>query len=221
MKKRLIALAITLCVALVMVVPAGAVAIGKQTVSDEQYQEYVKIVEEVSQEYGVEVFACPIEEMTIQYSAEEYEAEIREFCAEMEELQNAAAISSSGDSTTNPSAPGSGTKILNVNTTRPVGNGYFGWTLRGRAVIASTNGISPYRYSGSVSIDEVNCYLRPSAEYTATLVGGSSQTSANGSIRVASQTVQIKKNGTAEATFTLSARFNLNTSTGVVTMTAA
>lgn len=222
MKLRLISIIMALFVVMTLIIPAGAKEIltdeGNHVgITDELYHEYSKIAEEVGHEYGLEITPCSAKEMTTKYSVEEYEAQIREFCVEMKELQEATR-EIAGNSTTNPSSPGFGTKILTVNTTRTIDNGTFGWTIRGKAVIGGTN---PYYYSENVVIEELTCYLRPSNIYTVSNIGSSTQTYINSYTRKANQQVQIKKNGVAMTTKTISARFVLNTSTGVVTMTAA
>lgn len=91
------------------------------------------------------------------------------------------------------------------------------WTIYGTAVIV-TNGPLPYNFSNA-TISELSLIRRPSKEYTFRLSGKPTVISKSSSLWQVSQLMEIKKNGTAAGSTYAVARFNLNTNTGVVTMT--
>ena len=219
MKKYLVSVFLVLCLSLTLAVSAWAVEPNGQVVSEEQYQEYVEIAKSVCQEYGMEygedVSACPISEVTKVYTPEEYRAEVEEFCEVISSLQNPITTYASGDSNSNPSAGGNGTKNLTVNSPYNVDGGYFLWTLHARAVIG---GGGPYYYT-SATMEESVLIRRPSNAYTCVYAAPRLKSSTS-TTRVFTQAVTIKKNGVAVTAtpHTLTAQLSLNTSTGVVTL---
>lgn len=219
MKKRVGALMLTLILVVALAIPAGAVGNQGQVVSDAQYQEYVQIAEAMCQKYGLEygsdVLVCPVEEMTIAYTPEEYEVEIEEFCEAILSLKNPVTLYASGDSNSNPSAGENGIKNLTVNSSYNTDGGYFLWTIHARAVIG---GGKPYYYT-SATMEESTLIKRPSNAYTC-VYGTPALKSSSTTTRVFQQAVTINKSGVAvnPSPHMLTARLSLNTDTGVVTL---
>lgn len=210
MKKRFGTLILALLLAFSLAIPVGAAGNDTQEISDAQYQEYVQIAKELSQEYDLTISACPKEEMTKAYTADEYEAEMRELC------EGAPVVFGSGDSTSNPSSSGAGTKLLTVNTPINNGEGYFLIRVDGSAVV---NGVSPYYYSPAPKITALTLIKRPSNEYTIVKVG-TPVSGGTASAKTSAQKIELRKSGVGQATYVITARFDLNVDTGRVTMTA-
>lgn len=211
MKQRFGTFALALVMALTLAIPAGAV--DTSAISEELYQEYSQIAEEVGAEYGIEVTACPREEMDTVYSLEEYEQEVREFCSTVSDL----VITGEGDTTTNPSGPKAGKKTLTVNTPISNGEGYFLITITGYAEV---EGASPYYFYTPPIIKELTLIRRPSSDYTMTKIG-SPVSGGSGATKTSTQKINLKRTGLVGVNYNITATFSLATSTGKVTMTAS
>ena len=218
MKKRMITFALTLVMVLSLAIPAGATTPDSTVVSEELYQEYTNITEQVAQERNISLKICPLSEMTEIRSLDEFETDLQELCDVITAIKSPDFLSvTNSNSTGNPSSGGAGTKNLQVNITKTMNAGTFMWTIYGPAVIV-TNGPLPYNFSNA-TISELSLIRRPSKEYTFRLSGKPTVISKSSSLWQVSQLMEIKKNGTAAGSTYAVARFNLNTNTGVVTMT--
>lgn len=225
--KKMISLALATCMALALAVSVGAAGTEDMVVSEEQYQKYEEIAQQVSEETGVGVVPCPREEMNKVYTEEEYRESMVDFCKVIEAIEQPDVTTSSVQAFNNPSAGGNGTKIMTVNMPKNYDGGYFLWTIYGRAVIA---GGGPYHYDSSAgiagtgtTIDEIKLVTRPSSNYTSTNYGGVTKVSSTNTVRILEQKISLKKLGVAvtDTPISMKARFTLDTSTGKVTLTTA
>lgn len=221
-RKKMISLALAICLALALAVSVGAT---ETAVSEEQYQKYQEIAQQISEETGVSVVPCPREEMDKVYTEEEYRESLIDFCKVIKAVKKPNITTSPMQVLNNPSAGGNGTKIMTVNMPKNYDGGYFLWTIYGRAVIT---GGGPYHYDSSAgiastgtTIDEVKLVTRPSSNYTSSNYGGVRKVSSTSTTRVLEQKISLKKLGVAvtDDPISVKARFTLDTSTGKVTLT--
>ena len=120
MKKRMITFALTLVMVLSLAIPAGATTPDSTVVSEELYQEYTNITEQVAQERNISLKICPLSEMTEIRSLDEFETDLQELCDVITAIKSPDFLSvTNSNSTGNPSSGGAGTKNLQVNITNP------------------------------------------------------------------------------------------------------
>lgn len=216
MKKYMMSLALVLALSLSFAIPAYAVDTETPEVSEEQYQSYLEIANQVSEERGIEITVGDRADMSKSYTDEEFEKEVEEFCDVIDALKDSSAITPYGYGS-NPSEGGYGTKYLTVNTSKNLDNGYFLFTITGKANVTGTK---PY-YLGAVSIENIVAVRTPSSRYACILSGSSTSATVSSTVKTAQRDMKIYKDNELMATVKVQARFSLNQSTGVVTMTGS
>ncbi len=212
MKKKFATLTLALILACSLAIPAGAVGTETPVVSEEQYQSYLDIASQVSEERGIEITVCDREDMSEAYTDEEFANEMEEFCDVVEALTNPSDVAPYS----NPSAGGMGTKSLTVNTAKNLDKNYFLFTINGTAKVTGTG---PYAL-GAVSITNIE-YTKVSSGYSCVLKTGSVLGTVSSTVKTVQRQVEISKNNEAMTTVTIQAKFTLNTSTGSVTMSGS
>ena len=211
MKKKLLSLSLCLCLALSMVVTAYATD-TKPIISDEQYQNYLEIAEQVGEERGIDITVYPESEMDKAYTDTEFEAEMQEFCDVIDSIKSGSSITP----LSNPSPGGVGMKSLEVSAPKNLAAGYYLWRLNCSVRIGSGNGY--YKFdAGTASIDYITLLRFPSG-YSSTTNNDSKSVLNSSNQQILRRSVNIFRNGTAVATVTFEATFVLNTETGVVTL---
>lgn len=210
MKKKLLSLSLCLCLALSLAIPAYA-ADAEPVVSDEQYQNYLEIAEQVCEERGIDITVCPASEMETVYTDAEFEAEVQDFCDVLEAIKENTITPYS-----NPSSGGAGDKSLSVNASKNNSDGYFLWTVNGTANVISD---TPYRL-GNVRISSIISVRTPGANFGSMTLGSPVQ-SGSGNTKYSKQSVRIIKDGVGTSTVQITATFQLTPSTGSVTMRAS
>lgn len=214
MKKRLGALTLALVMAIALAIPAGAADTECLEVSEEQYQGYLEIAKEVSEERGIEITVGDRANMSRVYTDKEFENEVEEFCDVIDALTGSISVTAFGD---NPSDDGHGEKTMTVNTSKTIDNGYFLFTITGKA---NVTGVNPY-YFGNVSIENIVAVKSPSSRYACVMSGSSTSATVSSSVKTAQRNMVIYKDNSLMATVRVQAKFSLNQSTGVVTMTGS
>lgn len=214
MKKYMMSLTLVLALSLSFAIPAYAVDTEAPEVSEEQYQSYLEIANQVSEERGIEIAVGDRADMSKAYTDEEFEKEVEEFCDVIDALKNSSTITPYGR---NPSEGGFGTKELTVNTSKNLDNGYFLFTITGKASVTGTN---PY-YLGAVSIENIVAVRTPSSRYACILSGSSTSATVSSTVKTAQRNMKIYKDNELMTTVKVQAKFSLNQSTGVVTMTGS
>lgn len=213
MKKRFTTMALAMVMACSLAIPAGAVNTEASVVSEEQYQSYLEIANQVSAERGIEVSVCDREDMSTAYTDEEFASELEEFCDVIEALTDSSDVAPCS----NPSEGGYGTKDnLTVNTSKNLDGGYFLFTITGKG---KTEGTGPYTL-GTVSIKDI-AFTKVPSNYSCTLKSGSTTTTVSTTVKTVQKNVSISKNGEFMVTVTVQAKFTVNTSTGAITMTGS
>lgn len=215
MKKRIsMALAILFALSLSLVIPVGAIDMTPPEISDEQYQNYLDIAEQVGEERGISITVGDRDDMDRAYTNEEFEAEVEDFC-DMIATLNSPEIApyAYGD---NPSAGGPGVKYLTVNSSKTLDGGYFLWSLTGVATVSSGSNYT----LDSVRVASIEPVKKPSIQYAFRLLDGSSTSTISSNVKTVQRQVEITKETFLMTTVTFQAKFTLNTSTGSVTMTA-
>ena len=214
MKKCMMSLTLVLVFSLSLAIPAYAADAETPMVSEEQYQNYLEIADQVSEERGIEVIVGDRADIGEAYTAEEFEKEVEEFCDVIDALKSSSTITPYGR---NPSEGGFRTKELTVNTAKTLDNGYFLFTITGTASVTGTN---PY-YLGNVSIKNIVAVRTPSARYSCLMYGASTSATVSNTVKTAQRSMRVYKDNVLMTTVRVQARFSLNQSTGVVTMTGS
>lgn len=171
MKKRMITFALTLVMVLSLAIPAGATTPDSTVVSEELYQEYTNITEQVAQERNISLKICPLSEMTEIRSLDEFETDLQELCDVITAIKSPDFLSvTNSNSTGNPSSGGAGTKNLQVNITKTMNAGTFMWTIYGTAVIVTNADPSKQqaalRHEGYGRGDPFHIYYRTDCYYS-------------------------------------------------------
>lgn len=213
MKKQFTTLALAMILACSLAIPAGAVGTETPVVSEEQYQSYLDIANQVSEERGIEVTVCDRADMDTAYTDEEFANELEEFCDVIEALTDSSDVAPCS----NPSEGGYGTKTdLRVNTSKNLDGGYFLFSITGTA---KTEGTGPYTL-GTASIAALTATKIPT-DYSCTVKAGSTTTTVSSTVKTVQKNVDIYKKGEFMVTVTVQAKFTVNTSTGSITMSGS
>ncbi|MCI8414371.1 MAG: hypothetical protein HFF00_01920 [Ruminiclostridium sp.] len=159
MKKKLLSLSLCLCLALPLAIPAYAVDAGP-VITDEQYQRYIEIANEIGNRENVEVSVLPVNKIDKAYTDEEFAAEVEELCNAIQSLRQTSSITPYSYYS-NPSDPGSGKKHPRANTAINLADGAFIWTVTGYADVLGDRIFS----LGTVRIDDVALIIRPSDRF--------------------------------------------------------
>lgn len=224
MKKRLVTLMMALCLAFALVVPAGAASM-EQT-PEELYEEYIAVVEEINENYGVDLSVRPMEVFdrenmptveTVWADATDFALRLQQARAQ-EQLEDMVRINKDSDSGISPLSDPTGYQSVSVNSAGYWGNAGFTWKVSAsvHVNVKESGSRSVYYYDGILN-PAVNTAQLPSG-YSANALGNLQYTLSGTTTYTVWRNFEVY-NGTTkcDSTFTPKANFNLNASTGKVT----
>ena len=226
--KKMISLALAICMALALAVPAGAAMPDNKT-AEEVYQEYQEVADCVKEESGVDISICPLSEMDKDHmkSVEEVKKDICELRDTILAISNFDGVSDEmGNqmrrvSHSNPSAKGPGDKYVGLNKTpersagAPLTSFIFGFNAHFYVSGTENN------YWLKVGPDQIKVSMeRIPNGYSCTTNGSpivTTQTTGTQVNKKVTQNIKFYKDGTCFATAPVYVVFSLNTQAGVIT----
>lgn len=215
MKKRLITLTLALIMACSLAIPAGA-AHAEQT-PEELYQGYLRVIEEVNEEYGMNVSVDPLAEMdTTDMPTVE---EVREDAIALSEvMQETEAVMAVGADASVQSVPGVGDKSVVVYPKGSWDKMTFKWRITAKVTVNTPTGTPDYYFEGITNVKVVNSSI-PSGYYAKATGILQTRLSSDKKTYTVQQTQEIGK-GNVHATMIPRATFTVKSSNGSVTGTA-
>lgn len=216
MKKRFGTLALALILACSLAIPAGA-ANTEQT-PEELYQGYLRVIEEVNEQYGMNVSVDSLEEMdTNDMPAVETVRE--DAIALSETLQRTEAAMAMESDVAIQSLPGVGDKSVIVYPKGSWDKVTFKWRITAKVTVNTPTGTPNYYFEGISNVQVVNSSI-PSGYYAKAAGALQIKLSNSNKIYTIQQTQEIGK-GNVHATMTPRGTFTVNSSTGSVTGVAS
>lgn len=223
--KKMISLSLALCFLLALAIQAGATSIKNDLSPEELYQEYLAVVDRVSQESGVEISVCPLDEMDRNNmdSLDEFTADVYDLRDTVLSINTSNTLEESTGtiqpfaSYTNPSGKGAGDKYVNLNKSGGQNAPYFVFNFYAHFYVAgSNNNFWIKQGPDQISITRV----RGPVDYDSIAVGSpkiSTSTSGTTVNKKVTQRFDIMKDGTLTAIAYPYVVYSLETTTGVIT----